>query len=324
MSDRTPTAARPTSRKDAHFYGLDGTPQYQVIGKTTGKPRPPTIRDARKNNWLPGVSNVLKCLHKEGLVNYLIEQSVLAALTTPQLEGEQIDSFIYRVLHTEKVQEQESEIARDTGKEIHSAIEDYFQGVPVPDGLAPWIMPAIRELEKFGQVAFTEKILIGDGYAGKTDLGQDCPQCWRLWDIKSTKNLPKGAWPEHRLQLSAYAKAFADTLAQASDQNKPIVTANIYISTVDCGQFVIAEHEEWLRTYMRGFAPLVTHWQWANDYVPEQLTAERYDDHDEPPPNNYSEPPAARAPVTEIPSKPKVVMVAGVLTKTATPPTPMP
>lgn len=267
------TAARPQSRTDSHWYSTTGEPRYEILGKTTNKMRPVTIRDAKENNWVPSVTNILKLLHKEALVNWMIEQAVLACLTAPRKEGEAIDAFVERVLHEEKQQSQEAKLAADKGTEIHNALEDYFLGQEVAPDIRPWILPVAEEIAATGNLVAAEKILVGDGYAGKTDLIIDSPECWWLWDFKSTKTLPDlrkgGAYPEHRLQLSAYAKAYEELIAGDPQPPKPIRTANAYISTVEEGKFVISRHEDWQTVYFQGFAPLVTHWQWANKYRPE-------------------------------------------------------
>lgn len=278
----TPTAARPTTSKDSHWYQWDGTPQYSVIGKTTGKPRPVTLRDAREGNWVPGVTTILRILHKEALQQWLTEQACLAVLTAPRLEKEETDAFVYRVLHTEKQQEEETQIARDKGIEIHEAFENYFSGQAqlIPPDLMAWIQPAVDKLLGFGQSATSEMVLVGDGYAGRTDLIQDCEGCWRMWDIKSTKNLPDpvkgGAYPEHRLQLSAYGRAYVDRLIAAGANTKPLLVGNIYVSSKNPGEFVICEHEGWEETYERGFKPLITHWQWSNNYQPVNPVKPRF------------------------------------------------
>src|ERR1700679_184706 len=97
--------------ESAHWYGKDGTPQHTIMGKTTGKPRPTTIADARKNDWLPSVSSVLKCLHKPALERWKIGQSVLACMTAVRNPGEELDAFIDRVLNVEEQQHQEANAA---------------------------------------------------------------------------------------------------------------------------------------------------------------------------------------------------------------------
>ncbi len=268
----TPTAARPQiAGGSSHWYDLQGTPCHTVPKKDGTGDRATTLADARKHNWLPSVTSILKILHKEALVNWRIEQAVLAIVTAKRLENEADDAFVHRVLHVEKQQEQEAQIARDKGTEIHDAIETYFSGLEVPADMEPWVRPVLDALVEFGERASSEVILVGDDYAGQADLLQDCKEWWRIWDFKGTKNLPdpaKGAWFEHRLQLSAYAMALQNKLRRAG-QMKPILVGNIYISSINAGQYVICEHENWEETYQEGFAPLVRHWQWVNRYRPE-------------------------------------------------------
>lgn len=269
----TPTQARPTPKGGGHWYYTDGRPAYEITGKTTGKPRPVTLKDARELNLLPSVTTILKVLHKEGLVNWMIEQAVLAVVTTPRKPDEGDDAFIERVLQVEKVQDQEGRAAADKGTLIHDALEGYFQGREVPEELKPYVMPAAEDIASRGAMVTTERILIGEGFAGKTDLILEPEDCWLMLDYKSTKKLPDpkkgGAWLEHRLQLSAYAKAWEDMMATAGDA-RPIKTGNVYISSINPGEFVVCMHDEWETTYYEGFAPLVTYWQWANRYRAKQ------------------------------------------------------
>ena len=266
-----PTAARPLSRKDAHWYSITGEARHEIPKVGGNGLKKPTLADARKLNLVPSVTNILRTLHKEALVNWMIEQAALAVLTSPRKEGEELDAFVFRILHTEEVQNEEAKIARDKGTEIHGAFEDYYSGRTVSDELLAWIRPVVDKLASYGEVAASEVILVGQGYAGKTDLIQDCKSHWRIWDLKSTKKLPeRGAWSEHRLQLSAYAKSYEQKLDRATDERKPIICGNIYLSSIEPGRFVVWEHEDWEGTYQNGFRPLVAHWQWANGYAPDQ------------------------------------------------------
>lgn len=266
----TPTAARPSIDSYAHWYTTMGATQHEVQKADKSGMTPTTLRHARKLNLLPSVTNILRLLHKEALVNWQIEQACLAILTAPRKEGEGDDAFVLRVLHVEQQQHQERNLAADRGTQIHQGMELLFKGQPVTAELDPWIRPAFEALCKMGETVATEKILVGPGYAGTTDLLQNGGEYWRLWDFKGTKKIPdpikQGAWPEHRLQLSAYAEALRITL----NDGKPIIPGNVYISTANQGEYVICEHEDWEKTYWNGFRPLVEHWQWANQYEPEQ------------------------------------------------------
>lgn len=273
------TAARTFSDSAAQFYLPTGAPFYEMPYADPKKGmRKATLADARKVGALPGPTAVLKCLAKPELQNWIVEQAVLAVLTTPRQNGESDDAFVHRVLHVEKVQDQERDSAAELGTAIHDACACYFTGQDVPDAMRLWVMPALIELVKLGSLVCCEKVLLGAGYGGRTDLILEASECWWIIDYKGTKKLPeKEAWPEHRLQLSAYAAAFAQKLS-ATEQSpvrgtKPIRCANCYISTTEQGKFAIKHHtDEWQKTYQTGFVPLLKVWAWMNNYVPPGLT----------------------------------------------------
>lgn len=261
----TPTPARTYSPDGGHWYFPDGKPAYEVPYADPSKGmRKTTLMDARKLNLLPSVTTILRCLHKQALVDWLIEQACLAVLTTPRGPTEELDSFVHRVLHTEKIQDQEADIAKDRGNEMHGGLETAMQGGAVSPDLWPWIEPAFKEINSRGKVIGTETIVVGPGYVGKVDLVQQGNEIW-IWDWKTSKKLPtKGAWLEHILQASAYAKAWS----MSAGGDLRIRTGNVYISTVEQGKFTVCEHGDWQQTFEDGFAPLLKTWQWLNDYRP--------------------------------------------------------
>jgi hypothetical protein len=253
------TAARTQSRLDSHWYGRDGSPQYEIMGKTTGRPRPVTIRDARENDWLPSTTTILKLLHKPALVDWLCEQAALAVLTAPRKPGEELDAFVNRVLHEEKQQDQEAQAARDLGTAIHGAIENALRGFPVAKELEVFVSPSVQAILKTGSVQQTERIVVGDRYAGKLDALTQGDGLATIWDVKTSKSLPKyGSYDEHRLQTASYAKAYS------KDDAFPIQTANLYVSTSKPGEVKVDIQTDWLDTYERGFKPLVDYFYWLN------------------------------------------------------------
>lgn len=246
-----------------HWYRADGTACHWVP-KADGKgTRPTTLRDARKLNLIPSVTTILKILHKQALVDWLVNQAVMAVLTAPRELGEDLDTFVDRVLNREQQQDQESQKARDLGTDIHAALEAALRGQPVDDErLRVYVDGPLAKLRELGKVLEVEKILVGDGFAGKTDVILESGGLHTLVDFKSAKKIPdKGSWPEHRLQLSAYASAYG----------KPnTATGNLYISTAEPGRWVYWDNGNWQTDFEDGFLPLVKHWQWANNYVPSR------------------------------------------------------
>lgn len=273
------TAANVRSEESAHWYEITGAPVYELPKRDGSGMKTPTLADARKLNLLPGVSTILKVLHKEALVVWRIEQACLALLTTPRLQDEGDDAFTKRVLSTERVQDQESQIARDRGTEIHDGLDLLAKGQPAPEAILPWIKPAFEAVSKYGEVVSTELSIAGDGYGGRVDLIQKSQETIWIWDWKSTKKLPDpnkgGAWRDHLLQTSAYARAVENKIISKETKCPKIRTGNVYISTIEQGKFVICEHEDtpesnWGKTYTEGFSPLVKYWQFANSYYPKQ------------------------------------------------------
>lgn len=265
------TAARVISTNGAHFYLPDGTPYYEVPYADPSKGmRKTTLADARKVNALPSVTNILNILDKPALTAWKVEQGVLAVLTTPRQPGEADDAFVHRVLQVERVQDQEVEKARDMGTAIHDAIERYYTGQEIDPELNKYIAGAIIEVNKLGELVSAEHVLVGHGYAGRTDLILKGPECYWILDFKSCKKLPKKeAYPEHVMQLAAYAAAWLRKFSLAGETAGDVRTANCYISTTEPGKFILIEHDpDWEDAYHAGFKPALALWSFLNDYQP--------------------------------------------------------
>lgn len=259
------TAARTVGQDGSHWYWPTGKACYEIEKKDKSGMRPTTLADARKLGLVPSVTTILRVLEKPVLTSWLIEQACLAVLTTPKAEGEDIDTFVDRVLHKERVQDEESQKARDLGTDIHNAMEALLRGERIDDELRPWVEPAYLHLKSIAQVKETELILVGNGYAGRCDYIGQSGGDELIVDYKTTKKLPpKESWSEHRLQLSAYAEA----RWQSKQCIATITTANLYISTAECGKFVMHHNGPWADDYRFGFQPLVQHWQWSTGYTP--------------------------------------------------------
>lgn len=255
------------SFESGHYYTRDGEPMHFVQKKDGTGTRPTTIADCRKLGLLPSVTQILRVLEKPALTAWKIRQAVLSVLTAPRPSDEPLDTFVDRVLSQERQQDQEAKAAADRGTAIHDALETELSGGVCNDEIRPWIKPCLNEIMNRGKVLLTEKILVGDGYAGKTDLIQKNGEAIWLWDYKSTTKLPeKGSWPEHRLQLAAYAQAYLDGHKLIPPHWK-VSTGNAYISTRECGKFIIHENSPWQADY-ECFQHLVKVWQHLNSYRP--------------------------------------------------------
>src|SRR5690606_18937040 len=103
-----------------HWYREDGTPEFDA-----------DLRRARKEGLLPSSTTILKTLPKPALDTWKQTQAILAALTLPRLEGEDLDSFAQRVV---KDMNQATSVAANFGTNIHAEIERFCQTGMVEGG----------------------------------------------------------------------------------------------------------------------------------------------------------------------------------------------
>ena len=187
-------------KESGHWYKRDGSPAYTVIGKN-GNERPTTLRDARKENLLPSVTTIIRCAAAPGLVNWMIDQAIMAALTLPRIEGENDAEFMARVKADSKEQAKK---AAEKGTLIHSWVQGGFEGKMLPVAGEPFYRSAVRTLDKecCPQLWISEKSFATGRFGGKVDLHNDD----YLIDIKSTDKY-LGAlktWDEMHMQAAAY------------------------------------------------------------------------------------------------------------------------
>ena len=262
------TAARTTTADSAHWYTADGKPMHTVKAKA-GHDRPTTLADAKKLRLLPSPTSLLQILDKPALTTWKIEQAVLSVLTASRKDGEEIDAFVQRVLHTEKQQEQEGQAARDLGTEVHAAIErfltraSYAATAKTDDDVWAMAKPACEWADVFA-IRSVEKVLIGAGYAGKVDAIFADESRMLVVDFKTTSKLPKASYPEHRLQLSAYAAAWQ---AETDTPPNEIVTVNVYISKTEPGKIQVCENYGWLNDFA-AFEKVLDLWCYMKGYDP--------------------------------------------------------
>ena len=185
--------------ESGHWYDKDGNPRYTIVGKN-GQERPTTLRDAKKLGLVPSVTMVIGEAMKWGLVDWMIEQAVLAALTLPRQEGENDADYVKRIREDGKEQAKK---ASERGTEIHAMIERGFMGLetnPFYEVVRDEIEGTIGETEFATEKSFTANFVYSFG--GKVDLHNEDV----LIDIKTTdKDIAfLKTWDEHAMQLAAY------------------------------------------------------------------------------------------------------------------------
>lgn len=183
-----------------HWYDKEGNPCYTIIGKN-GKERNTTLRDARKNGYLPSVTQIIKEAAKPGLENWKQDQILLAALTLPKIEGETEELYISRIKEDAK---QQAIKAAAKGTELHKWLQLAFEGQTIPVEFVPYYQAAKSTIEeKFsGHTWICEKSFATERYGGKVDL--HIPDGVVL-DIKTKEDISNAkTWDEHDMQIAAY------------------------------------------------------------------------------------------------------------------------
>lgn len=244
-----------------HWYDASGKPCYTLKG-ANGNERNTTLRDARKLGLFPSVTTITKCAAAPGLVNWMVDQAIFAALTLPRNPNEPEDAYLARIKQDSKEQARK---AAEKGTQIHGAIEKHFQGVPCDAEFWPHIQ-AVKEnlLAWFGEVQWeAEKSFAHPmGYGGKCDLHSLSSRI--VVDFKG-KDFSDPAeckqYDEHLMQGAAYLEGFGIREGGRF--------ANCFISRTKPGLACIveAESEEILRGW-RMFKNLHAYWCEQSRYMP--------------------------------------------------------
>jgi hypothetical protein len=209
-----------------HWYTRDGAPCYEIRAKS-GAMRAVTLRDARMLQLVPSVSTIAGMEHKPALVKWQIEQALLSALTLGRTPGESEDAFMGRAREDSQ---QQARKAAERGTRLHAVIQGHFEGAPCPADDFPYVAPVMKWLkERYGTPALNwepERSFAHPlGYGGKCDLlNRSIPaiidfKCKDFGEDKQAKDL---AYPEHCMQLAAYAEGF---------RLKKYDCLNIFVST---------------------------------------------------------------------------------------------
>lgn len=261
------TNARPKEDRGSHFYYPDGTPCYEVAKVKGGGMRKTHVGDCRKLGLLPSPTTILRTLAKPQLVDWQIEQGCLAVLTSPRRENESIDEFVYRVLHVDQEHNQERDAAADQGTAIHNAIQLSLEGLEYDHTYEPHVKAVRERTDYYGRATATETILIGNGYAGRTDAIIESEETITVTDFKGCNKLPDRPWDEAKMQVSAYCAALGNT------GNKRVQALIVYINRNIPGEvesFLFLDHE-WQAEFVK-FALIMKYWYLANNVVmPEGL-----------------------------------------------------
>jgi len=246
------------AKESGHWYAMDGSPMYTVDKADGSGLRNTTLRDARKMNLCPSVTTILKVAAQPGLERWKRNQTLLAALTLPQVKGENLDDFAKRVAIDA---DQHSRQAAERGTRIHGEIEKHFLGQPVLGEALPIVQGVEAAMSAtFGDQAWSmeKSFACPLGYGGKVDLhSPEYVVDYKTKEFDEDKKLRDLVWPEMALQLDAYRHGLGYPKAQM---------ANVIISVTVPGLVKIHIWPE--GTYFEQFCCLLHYWQLSKRYKP--------------------------------------------------------
>lgn len=251
-----------------HFYTRTGEPQFYVPRAGGIGTRDSHVGDARKNGWLPSVTEILKEISKPQIEKYKVRQGILAALTLPRIEGENNDEYVDRIY---KDAEEHSKAARDRGTEIHSVIERYIKGEQVEPEHSQLIYHFEEFKAQYGiSVICSELRVVGHGYAGTADIvfKAKAPgiKGLVLVDFKGQEVGPRGPqfYEDYLWQIAAYVTAYND-----AGTEKEISNGAVIVIDRNTGKFYPQFYSmREINNAYRAFDAAKTIWSIRRDYFP--------------------------------------------------------
>ena len=259
-----------------HWYTTEGKPMYTMPKADGSGERDTTLRDARKLGLLPSVTTITKMLAAPALEAWKMRQALEQAYNAPPIADETLEDCISYW----QGKAEESGVARmGFGTKVHDTIELALSGkewfnerVETPVGeihdLAKFVNPATELFTDNGwKIVGLETVLVGQGYAGKTDAIYIGREEYGIIDFKTTKDATKPFIPaSYKMQIAMYH------IAEHGAIDDKAAGYNIFISTeknIGAVKAVRYDAEE-LRKAWKAAQGLISAWQYENNYYPEQ------------------------------------------------------
>lgn len=247
-----------------HWYTRDGVPAY-TMQKKDGGDRLTNLRDARKHHLVPSVTTVFGIMSKPALDRWKTFKTIDAALATPREDGESDKDYYDRILIRSN---QETSEAADLGTKIHDAIDQSFDGIPIPEDLMKYVSPTMLYLHDLKlENIVREKVVVNqaEGYGGRVDLLANYGKGNIIIDFKTRKSKPNQKMTPYDFQptqIAAYAMAAFGTLDDCWG-------ANLYISTTEEGRIETCVYNpDQLKKEYDTFLCMTSLWRYMKNYDP--------------------------------------------------------
>ena len=202
--------------ESGHWYTRAGAPAYtQIIasGKSKGKERPTTIRDARKHNLLPSVTTIIDVLDKPALTNWKCNRAREAALwETYQWMMDCAPQVAEKFQGEYGLDEPDTEDKAGRGSEIHAALEQWLGGGGIVKGYESYIIVLEEVMDEYS-ISITDVVpersfASTHGFGGAVDFSTNSGQPFiidfKTKDMNATQAKEVKAYDNHIMQLGAY------------------------------------------------------------------------------------------------------------------------
>ena len=237
-----------------HWYDpVTQETRYTYVNKK-GEIKNTTLREARKNKWVPSVTMIIGCANKPQLTNWMIDQNILSCLTLSRNENETEQEYIARI--KADAQEQAKK-ARERGTFIHAVVQSGFENQPLTQDDYPFYESARNSLSsEVGEQEWTcEKPFATERYGGKADIHNS----HYLIDFKTTDKpiADLKLWEDHYMQLAAYRCGLGISEAKCGI---------LYINSKTAESRLIWAEEKELDKGLRCFNALPDYWVAKNNF----------------------------------------------------------
>lgn len=233
-----------------HYYDpATNHPRYELIAKSSGKPRPATYRDAMKNLWVPSVTEIDQDVGDDELSFWAKDQAIKWCYENPRKPDEAIWDYMARARFGGDTIRRE---AAEFGSTIHDLCEQYALGriggaSDAPAEFRPFLTPFVEWFDaNVDEMIGAETVLTCPEWnvGGKTDLIARLKDGQRYMLDTKTQRAEGGkfnAYPKWIRQLSIYSCMYffqQEGREHASMDVTDLATAslpvaNIVISSVD-------------------------------------------------------------------------------------------
>jgi hypothetical protein len=253
--------------ESGHWYNRQGESRHEVDGKPT------TLRDARKNGWVPSSTTVLQVYPKPGLENAIRWELVLMTKEFPRRMFPDLSDWDYYQLIVSKQKDKSMEAAR-VGTIYHHAIEALLKDEELPESskeIPVTFFPAFKEWwnkQGLHGVELEQSFASSLGYGGRIDciaVTEDDVHYYIDWKTQDTKEGKKVQyWETWPLQLESYARGDQNFLGTDIPN---YVIMSVVVSRNEPGRI---ESKTWLENdrHWNAFVNCLEMWKYMKNYDP--------------------------------------------------------